>query len=159
MSNVQPTAKRVDVFASLPMEARLRSLNLYPGFRFPSDGRPSMETQQLDEAKKLDVLVAHHEQLKKLLKAEKPTGTPHLFVLDPDKLAVGDLDAQTTLQALANAQFTDSTHTAVAMLPPATGFTPEGAAAAGLIKDGILADRGIVTLESVDDLTSWLTTR
>ena len=153
----QSTPKRVDVFASLPMEAHLRSLKIYDGFNFPGDNRVSQETQQLEEAKQLDVLIAHHEDLRKLLKAEKPTGIPHLFVLDPEALAVGDMDAQTTLHALANTQFSDSSLAVAAMLPPSTGYTPAGKLTASLLKDTILTDAGVVTLESVEALSDWLT--
>lgn len=144
---------RVDVIASLPMEAKLRSLGLTANFRFAS---PAFESQQLDEEKAKNELMAHHESIRKILKGEKPTGTAQLFVLDPEKLATGDLDAQTTLQALANAQLGDGSRAAVAMLPPGSGYTYGGKAALGLIKEQITGDLGLVTLESVEDLTHWL---
>lgn len=156
MNTNQPSTTRVDVIASLSMESMVRSLNLpHSGLRFASE-QVSMETQQLEEAKRLEDLAAHHANLQKLLKAEKPTGTPHLFVLDPEQLAVGDVDASTTLQALANKQFANSDRAAVAMLPPETGYTVAGQAAAALVKDTICKDIGIVTLESVADLYDWL---
>ncbi len=151
--NTATPSTRVDVIASLPMEAKLRSLGLNANFRFAS---PSFESQQLDEEKAKADLIAHHEALRKILKGEKPTGTAQLFVLDPEKLATGDLDAQTTLQALANAQLGDGSRAAVAMLPPSTGYTYGGKAACGLVKDQILNDTGLVTLESVEDLIHWL---
>lgn len=156
MTAVQSIGKRIDVLASIAMEARLRDLNIYQGFHYPETPNPSFESQQLDEARQIDVLVARHENLKKFLKAEKPTGIPHLFVLDPDKLSIGDLDAHTTLQAFANAQFSDSSQSAVAVLPPSSGFTVEGKAALDLVKNTILKDSGVVALESIDALVDWL---
>lgn len=153
MTHSTTSTPRVDVIASLAMEAHLRSLNLGVNFNFAS---PAMESQQLDEEKAKADLIAHHERLQKLLKGEKPTGTPQLFVLDPEKLAVGDLDSQTTLQALANAHLSTATKAAVAMLPPAAGYTYGGQAAATLVRDQILEDCGVATLESLDALTNWL---
>ena len=156
MNTNQPSTKRVDVIASLSMESMLRSLNLpFSGLRFSSE-QVSMETQQMDEQKKLDLLAEHHANLRKLLKAEKPTGTPHLFVLDPDKLAVGDPDAAATLQAFANQQFSNSSQTAVAFIAPNDGFTVAGRTAANLIKEGIAKDLGIPTLESIEEVKLWL---
>jgi len=156
MNTNQPSTRLVDVFATLSMESLVRSLNLpFSGLRFSSE-QVSLETQQMDEQQKLDQLAQHHANLQKLLKAEKPTGTPHLFVLDPEQLAVGDVDASVTLQALANQQFTNPNRAAVAMLPPESGYTVAGEAAASLLKDTVCKDLGIVTLESIEALTDWL---
>jgi hypothetical protein len=161
MNQVSPEtpAKRVDVIASRSMQAQLRARCSYKGFCFPDDGVVSQETQQLDQVKELDSLIAHHENIQRLMKAEKPTGVPHLFVLDAEQLAVGDLEAQLTLQALANSKFNDSFQAAVAMLPPDSGFTPAGKLSASLIKDTVLLDAGVATLESVSALDEWLSTR
>lgn len=148
-------SRRVDVIASLPMETLLRSLELPGNLRYASE-QVSLESQQMDEQERLDKLAAHHVNLQKLLKSEKPTGTPHLFVLDPEKLAVGDIDANTTLQALANQQFSNARNAAVAMLPPDAGYTVVGQATANILKDGLLNDLGVVTLESVDALVNWI---
>lgn len=151
----QSTAQRVDVIATLSMESMIRSLNLPANLRFASE-QVSLETQQLDEQNKIDAMAAHHENLRKLLKAEKPTGCPHLFVLDPAQLAQGDLGSAITLQALASAQFSDPRQAAVVMLPPPTGATPETEAATTLLKSTVLQDTGVVALESVDAIKQWL---
>lgn len=154
--SIPSTAKRVDVFASRPLEARLRALNLYDGFRFPGDDQVSQETQQLENTQVAAALAIHEENTRCLLKAEKPTGTPHLFVLDPEELSYGDREAHATLQALANSKFSDATAAAVAMLPPETGFNASAQHAIDLLKGSILADDGVTTLESVEELQAWL---
>lgn len=156
--NTATPSTRVDVFASLPSEAQFRSFGLEGNFRLASDynTRPAVESQQLDEERARQTMADHHANLKKLLRAEKPTGTPHLFVLDPEALAVGDDQAQQTLQALANAQFASSEKTAVAMISPLSGFSPSAQIAADLVSSTVLAEAGVVALESVEDLKAWL---
>jgi anion-transporting ArsA/GET3 family ATPase len=157
MNTNQPSTKRVDVIASLSMESLIRSLELPFDLRYSSE-QVSLESQQMDEQQRLDTLAAHHENLKKLLKAEKPTGTPQLFVLDPEQLAVGDLDASTTLHALATQQFSNARYAAVAMLAPESGYTVAGQAAATMIQDNIVKNMGVVSIESLDGLMSWFNT-
>ncbi len=151
--------KRVDVIASLEAQAQLEALELPAQLRFPDRTAAALETQQMDEARKADELAAYNESMRKLLKAEKPTGTPHLFVLDPVQVAHGEPQARSTLQALANAHFRRRDPVAVALLPPTA---PEGTvgglaqATTDLLKAGVLEDESIVTLESVDELRAWL---
>ncbi|WJJ55209.1 hypothetical protein [Xanthomonas phage RTH11] len=147
--NANPSTMRVDVICTPSQQVALEALLDTAIFRFPHSS-VSLETQQLDEVQKQRDLADHHENIRKLLKAEKPTGVPHLFVLDPNRLADGDLESQATLQALANAHFSNSERAAVALLPPAMGLTTAGAGAVSLLKDGILADTGVTTLESIE---------
>lgn len=157
MNNATPST-RVDVFASLPSEAQFRSFGLEGNFRLASDynDRPAVESQQLDEERARQTLADHHANIKKLLKAEKPTGTPHLFILDPEGLAVGDGQAQVTMQALANAHFASSEKTAAVMIAPTNGFSPSAQVALDLVKSTVLEDTGVVALESLEDLQAWL---
>lgn len=149
-------AKRVDVITTLSMESLLRSLDLSVDLRFASEA-VSMETsQQMQEVERLERLAAHHENLKTLLAADKPTGTPHLYVLDAEQLAVGAQDAQVTLQAIANQRFSDPSRAAIAMFPPAQGYSPAGQATADLVKESILKDIDTVALESLDAVKAWL---
>lgn len=149
--------KRVDVFASLESQARLRALDLPVQFKMPEIQSLGLETQQMDEARKADELAQYNEAMRKLLKADKPTGTPHLFVLDPDALAHSEPQARATLQALANAQFSKRDPIAVLFLPPATGTQSIiGKTTADMVKDTIVSDQGCVALESFEALTDWL---
>lgn len=154
----QPSAslKRVDVVASFESQQRFEALvGLQGDFRFPGSV-VSTETQQLDEVKRLDDLAAHHESIRKLLKAEKPTGTPHLFVLDPERLALGDPGERTTLQALSSAQFSARTPVAVAVLPPTSSAAQRVyGATTTLLKDGKLLE-GTVALESAEQIREFL---
>lgn len=147
--NATSSTLRVDVICTPSQQVALEALLDTNIFRFPHTS-VSLETQQLDEVQKQRDLADHHENIRKLLKAEKPTGVPHLFVLDPNRLADGDLESQATLQALANAHFSNSARAAVALLPPSIGLTAAGAGAVSLLKDGILADTGVVALESIE---------
>lgn len=150
-SNAHPST-RVDVICSTESQIALEAHLDSEVFRFPH-GSVSMETQQLDEAKRVADLAEHHENIKKLLKAEKPTGVPHLFVLDAGKLGSGDPQATSVLQALASQQF--NKNTAVALLPPPYDRTPEVELAAQTIKDGLLTDLGVTTLESIGDIAKF----
>lgn len=150
-----PALKRVDVYASLESQAQLRALDLPAALHFPESG-VSLETQQMDEAKRVEELARYNDSLKKLLQAEKPTGTPQLFVLDPLKVAHSDPEARSTLRALASAQFSRKTPVAVALLPaqdPADAPLVE--ATGELLKAELLKDYD-VTLEGVDALREWL---
>lgn len=153
-SNAHPST-RVDVICSTESQIALEAHLDATVFRFPH-GCVSMETQQLDEAKRVADLAEHHENIKKLLKAEKPTGVPHLFVLDAGKLGSGDPQATSVLQALASQQF--NKNTAVALLPPPYDRTPEVELAAQTIKDGLLTDLGVTTLESIEDINKYFGT-
>lgn len=148
--------KRVDVVASFESQQRFEALvGLQGDFRF-SGSVISTETQQLDEVKRLDELAAHHESIRKILKAEKPTGTPHLFVLDPERIAHGDPAERATLQALSSAQFSARTPVAVAVLPPSSSAAQRVyEATTGLLKDGELLE-GAIALESVDQIREFL---
>lgn len=154
----QPSAslKRVDVVASFESQQRFEALvGLQGDFRFPNSV-VSTETQQLDEVKRLDDLAAHHESIRKLLKAEKPTGTPHLFVLDPERLALGDPGERATLQALSSAQFSTRTPVGVAVLPPTSSAAQRVSdSTTALLKDGELL-KDAITLESVDQICEFL---
>lgn len=148
MQQYRQPSTRVDVICTredqIALEAQLDS----PVYRF-AHSSVSLETQQMDEAKRVSDLAEHHENIKKLLKAEKPTGVPHLFVLDAEKLASGDLQSQSVLQALATQQFNRNTN-AVVMFPPAGERTPEVEMAVKSIEEGILKETGVITLESID---------
>lgn len=146
------STKRVDVICSSQDQIALEALLDAAVFRFPHTS-VSLETQQMDEAKRVSDLADHHENIRKLLKAEKPTGVPHLFVLDAEKLAGGDMQSQSVLQALASQQFNRNT-AAVALLPPSIDRSPETELTAQTLKDGILAEVGITTLESIDAINS-----
>lgn len=151
--------KRVDVIASLEAQAQLEALELPAQLRFADRTTVALETQQMDEARQADELAAYNESMHKLLKAEKPTGTPHLFVLDPVQVAHGEPQARSTLQALANAHFRRRDPVAVVLLPPTAS---EGIVAGvvqsttDLLKAGVLQDENIVTLESIEELRTWL---
>jgi len=145
----------VDVICSSEVQAALEAHLDSQIYRFPHTS-VSLETQQLDEAKKVSDLAEHHENIKRLLKAEKPTGVPHLFVLDAKALASGDAQSQSVLQALASQQF--NRNTSVALLPPITERTPEVELAAQTIKDGLLQEAGVVALESVEAINKFFGT-
>ena len=149
--------RRVDVIASLESQARLSALDLPVTLTMPARAGVGLETQQLDEAQRAAELAEFNESLRKQLKAEKPTGTAHLFVLDAERLAHSDPQARATLQALANAQFSQRGPVGVAFLPPASG-TPSPAAqtTVQLLKETVVADQGAVALESVQALSDWL---
>ncbi|QVD49106.1 hypothetical protein LUCX_36 [Xanthomonas phage vB_XciM_LucasX] len=150
-STRSPGARRVDVFATVSMEAQMRALNLNADLRFASDS-VSLETQQMEEQRQLNQLADHHEQLKKLLKGEKPTGTPHLFVLEPELLKAGGQEAQSVLQALAQSQFNCNQSTVVALLPPSAERSQAGELVAQTLKDGILKDLGLEAIETYEGL-------
>lgn len=154
--NTSSAPKRIDVYASLESQAQLQALDLPVSLHFPDSG-VSLETQQMDEAKRVEALAQYNEALKKMLKAEKPTGTPQLFVLDPEKVAHSDPQARATLRALASAQFSRKHPVAVALLPEQeeSDANSVSKATAELLKADLLKSYD-VTLESVDALQKWL---
>lgn len=157
MTQISSAQKRVDVFASLESEARLRALDLPVHLNMPERAGVGLETQQMDEARRADELAQQNDALRKLLKADKPTGTPHLFVLDPEQLAHSDPQARATLQALANAQFRRRDPVAVLFLPPLSGTASvQAVTTVNLLKDTVVRDQEAVALESISALTDWL---
>lgn len=153
--NASTSTPRVAVFATVSMESRLRGLETRAELIFPESQQVSMETQQLEEKEKIDNMIDQHERLRALLKDERTTGAAHLYILEPEALANSDPAAQSTLQALANAQLDDKTSIVAAMLPPSTGYTDAGLAALDLLKPD-LENGKVVTVESFDDLLALL---
>lgn len=153
--NASTSTPRVAVFASVSMEARLRGLETRAELIFPEGSQVSMETQQLEEKEKIDNMIDQHERLRALLKDERTTGAAHLYILEPEALANSDPAAQSTLQALTNAQLADKGSIVAAMLPPTTGYTDGGLAALDYLKDEFVNGE-VVTVESFDDLLALL---
>ncbi len=146
----------VVVIAGRSTEARLAALTVRPKMFFASDEIISQETQQMEEASVAQAQSAHDERLRRLANPMTQTGQAKLFVLEPERLAVSDPDAHSALRALVNSQLKDSERTAVALLPPENGYSAAGQATADLIESTVLPGNRYQTIDSVEDLESWV---
>lgn len=146
----------VVVIAGRSTEARLSALTVRPKMFFASDEIVSLETQQMEEASAVQAQSAHDERLRRLANPVTQTGQAKLFVLEPERLAVSDPDAHSALKALVTSQLKDSERTAVALLPPENGYSAAGQATADLIQNTVLPGNRYQTIDSVEDLESWV---
>ncbi len=145
-------ARKLTVFASASLESFFEGENT-PDFsgveqRHFSGGEISLESQQLEEVERHEALKEEIENFDAFLRAERPTGTHHLFLLDPELLATGDVRAQNTVRALAITAMTRKDDVTVAILPPPVDG--RGEAAQGVVEQVVeqYSDVNVVSTES-----------
>lgn len=120
MSTVEDTRTLVRVIGSISQESLVQNLtdtfkNL--NIQFEPIDTATLESQQLDEAARIEKLRNLKDELEQNLNGARPTGALQLFLISDGGVAAGDPDSQATLRALAKAALSDPSSTVAAMLP------------------------------------------
>lgn len=81
------------------------------------DETVSQETQQMDEQNATAQVQRLQDQIDQFLPQAEFTGHPAHFLIDPDQVAAGDIEAQSTLTAIAEKAMGSEEEVIVALLP------------------------------------------
>lgn len=117
---------------------------------------PSLESQQQDEENAKKQAEENSALYQELIRNEKPTGTTHVYAIDPEGLAVGSFQDQSVLNALAATAARSRDDVVAALLPPNAGaeLSPAAQAVVSDVKEQYL--QGVVTVESYEELNAAL---
>lgn len=85
---------------------------------------PSLESQQLDQKKRDEMLIDVQDKLNQLVTGAKKTGPVQVFLLDGKGLAAGNATSQATMHALAHSALNNPRQTVAAFLREAQGVDP-----------------------------------
>ena len=137
---------------------------------FEGIAAPALESQQIDQKRRDEMLIDVQDKLTQLVSGAKKTGPLQIFLLDGKGLAAGNAASQSTMHALAHSALASSRHTVAAFLPEVNGTDPvvdplpeEDATAVSLeAMKGVVADflkaRGVPLAYSVEQLREILQT-